>query len=812
LKWSIPPASLPPGINLNLTTGALAGTPTSYGTFNFTATVTDSAPVPVTTAQAFSITIQPMVPTVTTTGLPNAVAGVAYNQQLMYSGGNGSTPTWTLVSGTLPSGLSLSPAGVVSGTATNASAGATYNFTVTLTVGTQTSAPATLKLVVPALPAITTTSLQNGNVTVPYSQQLTYSGGAGGTATWAITAGSLPASSGLTLSPSGLISGTPTLQTSYSFSVAVTVGTQTSAPQAYTLVINNIVVTSPSSAIGEVGLPFSFNLTGRGGSPPYTWSLASGSPTLPQGLNLNANTGTITGSPTTAAGSPFGNIVLEATDTLGGTATQAMTFTISPARSTANNSELNGQYAFLLSGFDVRGNPLAVAGKFIADGNGNILGGVIDTNGTGLSAPLANASLSVATYAVGSDNRGKLTLSSSSGTGTYVISLNSISSGVAGSGYITEFDSSGQSLSGQIALQTPAAFNTSSIVNGYAFGTDGFATNNTAAQLQHRGSIGEIQFSGAGGIVSAELLSTGSGSITPIVPTGGAIAIASNGRGTFSITLPSGGGTVDFVVYVVSTGRLFLLSSDPAGNGASAKDLLYGQALQQTIVTGNFNAASLSGISVVRTEKLDTTAAGAYYPDAQVGLYTFNGAGRVSLASDENAGGVVTSNALAGTYTVAVNGRVTATLSSGLGGCTDCLSLQTYFYLVGANQGFVLDFSTPVLSGYFQNQASTGFTASSFSGTYAAGSVEPLSQTSIFDSAALNSNGASAVTGTEDEAVNGTNSPDIALTDSYSVGSTGRVVLTPAAGGNAAIYIVSPTKALQIDLTSSNPVIQELQH
>jgi hypothetical protein len=812
LKWSIPAASLPPGITLNSTTGALTGTPTAYGTFNFSATIADSATVPVTMSQAYSITILPMVPTVTTTSLPNAVAGVAYNQQLMSLGGNGSTPVWTLVSGTLPAQLTLSAGGVISGTPTNASAGATYNITVTVTIGTQTSAPAALSLTVPALPAVTTTSLPNGNIGAAYSQQLNYSGGASTTVTWAIVSGSLPPSSGLTLSPSGVISGTPATQTTYSFSVAVTVGTQTSAPQALTLVVNNIVVTSAANASGEVGLPFSFNLTGRGGSPPYTWSLATGSANLPAGLTLNAATGAITGSPTSAAGSPFSGITVKATDTIGGTATLAMTFAISGARGTVNNSELNGQYAFLLSGFDAKGNPLAVGGKFSVDGNGNLLGGVMDTNGTGLTAPVANASLSATTYAVGADNRGKLTLTTAGGTGTYTIALNNISSGVAGGGYITETDSSGQTLSGTLALQTPAAFNTSSIANGFAFGIDGFAANDTATQLVHRGDIGEIQFSGAGGIVSAEYLSTGSGSLTPIVPTSGSISIASNGRGTFSLTLPSGGGTVDFWAYVVNSGKLLLLSSDAAGNGASAKDLLYGQALQQTIVTGNFNAASLSGISVVRTEKLGVTNAGAYYPDAQVGLYTFNGTGKVSLASDENAGGTITSDALAGTYSVAVNGRVTAALSSGLGGCTDCLSLQTYFYLVGANQGFVLDFSTPVLSGYFQGQTSTGFTAASLSGTYAAGSLEPLARASAYASAALNSTGTGTVTGTEDENVNGTVTPDVAVSDTYTVGATGRVAVTPASGGASAIYIISPTKALQIDLSSSSPTVQELQH
>jgi hypothetical protein len=462
-----------------------------------------------------------------------------------------------------------------------------------------------------------------------------------------------------------------------------------------------------------------------------------------------------------------------------------------------------------MSGFDANGKPLAVAGKLTADGNGNITGGTIDTNGTGLAAALANVALNATTYAVGADNRGKLTLTTASGSSTYVIALNGISSGVASGGYITEFDSSGQSLTGVLALQTAAAFNTPSIVNGFAFGAEGFAANSTATQLTHRGIIGEAQFSGTGGITGAEYLSAASGSTTPTVPTGATIGIASNGRGTLSFAL-SGGGSLNFVVYVVSTGKLFLLSSDPA-SGGSGKDLLHGQALLQTTPSGSFNAASLSGISVVRTEKLGVTTGGLYFPDAQVGLYTFT-SGKLSLASDENAGGTVTSDSLAGSYTVASNGRATVSLGSGFGGCSDCISEQTFFYLVGTGQGFVLDFSTPVSTGYFEPQTATGFGAGSLSGTYAAGSIHPLAQAALLDTAELNSSGAGAIAGTEDENTGGTIAPDVAVTDSYTVSAVGRVAVTPAAGGPSAIYIVSATKALQIDLSSANPVIQELLH
>jgi hypothetical protein len=49
---------------------------------------------------------------------------------------------------------------------------------------------------------------------------------------------------------------------------------------------------------GTVNQPYAAAVGGSGGTTPYTWSLASGSPALPAGLSLNATTGAIVGTPT----------------------------------------------------------------------------------------------------------------------------------------------------------------------------------------------------------------------------------------------------------------------------------------------------------------------------------------------------------------------------------------------------------------------------------------------------------------------------------------------------------------------------------
>jgi len=815
LAWAVATGTIPPGIAISSTTGALSGTPATAGTYTFSVSVTDSSTNPNVVTQSYTVVINPTPPTVTTTSLPNGVSGTAYTAggattgvQLTYTGGNGGIPTWAVSAGSLPGGLTLSTSGLISGTPTNAAAGATYTFSVTVAVGTQTSAAKQLSITIPALPTVTTTSLPSGNIGIAYSQQLTYTGGAGGTVSWAITSGSLPTNSGLTFSSSGLLSGTPTTATTYNFNVAVTVGTQTSTPVAYTLVINSLIIISSSSATGEVGLPFSFHLTASGGTGPYTWSLTSGSNALPAGLTLNPNTGIISGSPSTNTGSPFSGVVVQAKDSLSATATQSMTFTINPARSSANNTMLTGQYAFLLSGFDSSGHPLVAAGKFTADGNGNILSGVMDINGTGLGAPSLNVALLPSTYSVGPDARGKLNITTASGTYTFVIALNTLTAGIAGSGYVTEFDTTGQNLAGVLAQQNTAAFTTASITGGFAFGLDGFAANSAAGSLPRRTIAGETQFNGTGGATSAELLASTATSATPIVPTV-AISVTANGRGAISYMLPNGGGTIGLVIYVVSSGKYFMLSSSTA-SGSGAADLYTGQSLQQTITNGNFNAASLSGGAVVHMERLLPNALGTIVSDIQVGLFNFN-VGKLTLNSDENIGGIITSDSPSGTYTVSPNGRVSVSLGSGIGGCTDCISPLSYFYLVGQNQGFMMDFNTGANFGYFENQTATGITAATFSGAYAAGTLNPLAQSATDSTASLTSNGAGAVTGTSDQNAAGTLTPDAALSATYTVSSTGRGAI-PTTGSGVVFYIISATKAILLDLTSSSPAFQEVLH
>lgn len=161
-------------------------------------------------------------PIIRTSYLPNATAGSAYSKTLAAI--NGGAKTWSVVTGLDSSpcnGLSLSSAGVLSGTVASATS---CVLTVRVTEATNSYVAErpyvlTVDAATGGAPTITTTELPAGTIGSPYSTEL---GKTGGTdpSTWDISAGTICA--GLTLSSAGVISGTPTTAQTCNFTVRVT--------------------------------------------------------------------------------------------------------------------------------------------------------------------------------------------------------------------------------------------------------------------------------------------------------------------------------------------------------------------------------------------------------------------------------------------------------------------------------------------------------------------------------------------------------------------------------------------------------------
>jgi hypothetical protein len=295
--WAVATGTLPTGLTLS-NAGVLSGTTTQTGTFPLTLRVTDNRNFPAD--RALSLVVSGSSPLqITTSSLPGGFIGTSYSQTLVSTGGSG-TKTWTLASGSLPAGIGLSSAGVISGTPTTAGLS---NFTVRVTDTASNTATKPLSInVVNLNPVITTTSpLAGGGVGIAYSQTLQATGGST-PYTWTVVSGSLP--TGLSLATSGVISGTPTVAQIASFTVRCTDSAAHATDKAFTLTTaNTVVFVAADPPDGHVHAKYSYTFVASLGTPPYTF--AAGNPAeVPPGLTVDED-GVLSGRPTTEGFYPF---------------------------------------------------------------------------------------------------------------------------------------------------------------------------------------------------------------------------------------------------------------------------------------------------------------------------------------------------------------------------------------------------------------------------------------------------------------------------------------------------------------------------
>ena len=301
--YSISVGALPAGLTINSSTGEISGTPTATGSSTFTVRAEDSSTGPAAPfAITRSYTVEILAPPVTITSpaagaLPSATGGVAYSQSFVASGTV--SPYDFAHSGTLPNGMSLSTAGVLSGTPT---AAGTFNFSVTATDSSPTPGPYTSPAVAYSLtvvaPTITVSpaTLPNATTALAYSQTITDSGGTA-PRTLSITAGTLPA--GLNLVGS-VLSGTPTAAGTSNFTITATDALGFTGSRAYTVVVADPVISITSPATGALpsvtgGVAYSQTFTASGGQGSHSFAVTAGA--TPPGVVLSP-AGTLSGTPT----------------------------------------------------------------------------------------------------------------------------------------------------------------------------------------------------------------------------------------------------------------------------------------------------------------------------------------------------------------------------------------------------------------------------------------------------------------------------------------------------------------------------------
>jgi hypothetical protein len=415
--------------------------------------------------------------------------------------------------------------------------------------------------------------------------------------------------------------------------------------------------------------------------------------------------------------------------------------------------------------------PLAVAGSLQADGSGNITSGVEDVNNS-LAGVFTNVPLS-GTYTVSADGRGLATLNSSVAVITIDFVIVSSQRALA-----IRFDNN-SSASGSFDKQNSAAFSAAALAGPFAFSVSGVDGGGFALQ-----SAGVFTADGVGSLASGLQDFNDRGTVSTLLPLSGFYTVSgSNGRGTMALTTSVG--TLSFAFYVVDANHIKLVETD-------AVPALSGDAFRQP---GGITNAALTGPFAF------TLGGGISGPFVAGGVFTSNGSGTISSGlEDINNNGTVTQNAsTTGSYSIAANGRGTLTLTNSAG----TFNFAAYPTITGGVLMMETD-STLASGGTAFAQTGTpsvalisGNYGYNLTGVGASGQVDSIAQVSA--------NGSGQFTGAVDFNLTGSLSRDLAFTGPYTLGSNGRgtATLTSSAGGqNLAIYFVSSSRVLFIDLDS----------
>ncbi len=246
------------------------------------------------------------------------------NQALTATGGNG-TYTWSLAGGSLPPGISIRtdvpssfPAGTSAGLIGVATTAGTYSFSLQVTSGGQ-SATQSASMHISALILKDLYQLPDAFANVAYpSYQLTALNNAA-PVTYAMTYGTLPP--GMTLSSSGVFSGTPTTPGNYAPGIRFTDGVDTEYA-SFAINVYAIDITTPGQLPNATqNAAYSATIAATGGAGGYRFTASA----LPNGLTLSSS-GTISGTTTNGPGALA--FTVTAADTAGASYTKQMSLEV----------------------------------------------------------------------------------------------------------------------------------------------------------------------------------------------------------------------------------------------------------------------------------------------------------------------------------------------------------------------------------------------------------------------------------------------------------------------------------------------------
>lgn len=309
----------------------IQGTPTQQGTYNFTVRVDDSSEG--NTTRNLSITIVGQGPVITTTAVPSGQALTPYSFQFTATGG---TPpyTWALASGSLPSGFSLTPSGLLIGMGSE-QLSSSFEVRVTDSSGRSSTKQFTFAVaprdIIRQNLEVATATLPDATVGKLYAMTLA---GRNGSEPYSWSFSGLP--EGLQGNAAGDILGTPVRAGSFPLQIVLTDAAGTKASGSLTLLVKTppVVITTERAPEGRLGEAYSTAFAASGGVPPYSFSVSAGS--LPAGLSLASN-GILSGTPTQLGSFQF---TIQATDSARERGTRSFGITVRPATLAISTSSL----------------------------------------------------------------------------------------------------------------------------------------------------------------------------------------------------------------------------------------------------------------------------------------------------------------------------------------------------------------------------------------------------------------------------------------------------------------------------------------
>jgi len=387
-----------------------------------------------------------------------------------------------------------------------------------------------------------------------------------------------------------------------------------------------------------------------------------------------------------------------------------------PPNNGFSNSSMQGQYAFSMSGstFDqTTGSvvPFTRVGSFIADGKGNITGGVEDVNLNFASNGSGRLAFTGGSYAINSDGRGTLSLIDSSGTLAFSVTM-----ATSSSGYIMATPSDGLSTaSGSFIKQSTGSFMLAGVSGNYTFDFSGVDPSGLPESI-----VGEFSANAGGQFTTGVADDNDGGNINnsgagPLPISGTYNADGTNtgdlsafGRGTFAI------GSLTGVFYIVGPNQVKFLETTSGGT-------LAGDAMLQSGIPTT--TAGISGGFVYVMGGASVPVSGISGPLVRGGKFSASGGSLSSIFVDNNNAGVLlslgpTNGTSTGTYAIDSSGDGRGTITFSATGQKNMF--QYVFYLISPTQAVIQDQSIGIVAdGSMLAQGAGSITNASLAGNYA---------------------------------------------------------------------------------------------